>query len=317
MKNDIKKITYNNTITITEDKAEQRIDNFLIKNYKKIPKSALYKIIRTGKLKINKKKVKPQYKLKIGDYIYIPIKKSEDIKNTSQKINIKIIQNISNNILYEDKYLLVINKECGIAVHGGSGINLGIIETIRILKPKNHFLELVHRLDRGTSGVLILAKKRSILRHLHQQLREKKIKKNYLALVHGIWPIEKKKISAPILKINKINSKNIVEINKKGKQSETYFSIQHQYRDHTLIKAAPITGRTHQIRIHTAYIGHPIVLDKKYGKKELDYKIKRTHIKNRLLLHANDITFIHPYYKKQMTIVAPLENNFKKYLNII
>ncbi|HMI76797.1 MAG TPA: S4 domain-containing protein, partial [Buchnera sp. (in: enterobacteria)] len=142
MKNDIKKITYNNTITITEDKAEQRIDNFLIKNYKKIPKSALYKIIRTGKLKINKKKVKPQYKLKIGDYIYIPIKKSEDIKNTSQKINIKIIQNISNNILYEDKYLLVINKECGIAVHGGSGINLGIIETIRILKPKNHFLEL-------------------------------------------------------------------------------------------------------------------------------------------------------------------------------
>jgi len=188
-----KNIILHHTINITADKEEQRIDNFLIKSYKKIPKSVFYKIIRTGKLKINKKKVQPKYKLKIGDKIDVPIKNINCTQKVLKISNIPIPKNVFNNILYEDKYLLIINKVSGIAVHGGSGISLGVIEAMRILRPKNNFLELVHRLDRDTSGVLILAKKRSVLRHLHEQLRNKKIQKNYLTLVHGAWPITKKK----------------------------------------------------------------------------------------------------------------------------
>jgi len=305
------------TMYVTEEIEKQRIDNLLIKKFKKIPKSMIYRIIRTGKVKVNEKKILPKYKLKIGDQVLIPsmeinIKKN---KNINLLLNTQKTNSILKKILYEDNYLLIINKPSGIAVHGGSGINFGIIEIIRKLRPDHHFLELVHRLDRDTSGILILAKKRSALRHLHEQLREKKIKKQYITLVHGKWPKNKNNISAPLLKTKLFNNKNIVQISEQGKMSETHFLIKKKYAEYTLLLVTPITGRTHQIRVHTAYTGHPIVFDTRYGKKDLDIKIKNKNLHNRLLLHSYKMDFIHPYYKYNITILAPLEKNFKKYLD--
>lgn len=317
-----KKILNVQTVSVTEAIEKQRIDNFLIKKLKTIPKSMIYRIIRTGKVKINKKKIKPKYKLAIGDQITIPsinITEKGIKKNTVTNIisHTKQIENIFKNILYEDEHLIIINKPSGIAVHGGSGINFGIIEILRKLKPENYFLELVHRLDRDTSGILILAKKRSTLRNLHQQLREKKIKKIYITLVHGQWPKNKNSVTVPLLKTKLFNQKNVVQISEKGKQSETQFFIKHQYINHTLLLATPITGRTHQIRVHTAHTGHPIVFDSRYGKKNLDLKLKNKNLKNRLLLHSHKVSFIHPYYKHNITILAPLEKQFKKYLDLL
>ncbi|CAL4043255.1 23S rRNA pseudouridine(955/2504/2580) synthase RluC [Buchnera aphidicola] len=315
-----KKIPDTYSISVKEDMERQRIDNFLIKKFKKIPKSMIYKIIRTGKVKINKKKILPKYKLEIGDKISIPsikidVKRIKKIQNNNIICSNKKINNILKEILYEDDCLLIINKPSGIAVHGGSGINFGIIEIIRKLRPKNRFLELVHRLDRDTSGILILAKKRSALRDLHQQLREKKIKKKYITLVHGKWPKYRNNISAPLLKTKLLNKKNIVQISKQGKIAETHFSIKQQYSKYTLLLATPITGRTHQIRAHAAHAGYPIVFDTRYGEKKLDFEIKIKNLKSRLLLHACKIHFIHPCHKHDMTILAPLEKIFKKYLD--
>ncbi|WP_343191985.1 RluA family pseudouridine synthase [Buchnera aphidicola (Formosaphis micheliae)] len=301
---------------------QQRIDNFLIKKFKTMPKSLIYKNIRIGKIKINKKKIKPKYKLKIGDKInVISMMTNHLTKNKITIINQKKIFKIKNiffnNILYEDEHLLIINKPSGIAVHGGSGIHFGIIECIRQLRQKNTFLELVHRLDRSTSGILLLAKKRSALINLHQQLRDNQIKKKYLALVHGNWPESKKIVITPLLKIKQFNKKNIVIVNNKGKISETHFKIQKKYINNTLLSVTPITGRTHQIRVHTSHVGHPIVFDDRYGRHDLDIYNKTKEINNRLLLHANEINFLHPKFNYRINILAPLEKNVKKYLDLL
>ncbi|BBI01276.1 pseudouridine synthase [Buchnera aphidicola (Nipponaphis monzeni)] len=295
---------------ITKEMINQRIDNFLIKKFKNVPKSMIYRIIRVGKVQINKEKIKPSYKLKINDNIYLPYIKVQDKISIKKNIPVKIKNLLIKNILYEDKYLLVINKPSGIAVHGGSGLSFGIIEIFRQLIPSNNNLELVHRLDKDTSGILILSKKANILKSLHAQLRDKKIKKNYLALVHGKWPLEIKKVEFPLLK----NNKRIVSINANGKPSKTCFKIQRVYSSSTLIAIQPITGRTHQIRVHTLSTGHPIIFDNRYGNKLLDNKIKISTEK-KLLLHANNINFVHPHNQKKICINAPLEKHFLRYIN--
>lgn len=301
-------------IYINKDMINQRIDNFIIRKFKNVPKSMIYRIIRTGKIRVNKKRIQPNYKLQIGDTIRIPpIKTTLDFKN-----NLSISKkqkNLLNNILYEDNYLLVINKPSGIAVHGGSGLNFGVIEYFRKFRPLDKYLELVHRIDRETSGVLILAKQRTSLASLHQQLREQRIKKEYIALVHGCWPAHIKKISEPLLKVELKNKKRKVLISKKGKCSETYFKIKKQYSLSTLLTVFPKTGRTHQIRAHTLHAGHPILFDKRYGDPRLDVNIKNSIKINRLLLHACKINFIHPKNGKKMYIEAPLDLKFENYLN--
>ncbi|QIQ41933.1 MAG: 23S rRNA pseudouridine(955/2504/2580) synthase RluC [Buchnera aphidicola (Microlophium carnosum)] len=301
-------------IYITKDMLNQRIDNFMRSRFKNVPKSMLYRIIRTGKIRVNKKRIKPNYKLKIGDILKIPpIKISYNIKNTFIPFN--QAKNLLNSILYEDNHLLIINKPSGIAVHGGSGLNFGVIEYFRKLRPLDKFLELVHRIDRETSGILMLAKKRTSLASLHQQLREKKIKKEYLALVHGSWPIQIKTISEPLLKVKLKNKQKIVLIDKKGKPSETYFQIKKKFSSSTLLLIIPKTGRTHQIRVHTLHAGHPILFDKRYGKSNLDANIKNDKNINRLLLHSSGIHFIHPKNGDKTYIQAPLSVDFKNYLN--
>ncbi|QCI17742.1 23S rRNA pseudouridine(955/2504/2580) synthase RluC [Buchnera aphidicola (Acyrthosiphon lactucae)] len=303
-------------IYINKDMLNQRIDNFMHCRFKNVPKSMIYRIIRTGKIRINKKRIKPHYKLKIGDELKIPpIKVSSNIKNNFFPFN--HAKNLLNSILYEDNHLLIINKPSGIAVHGGSGLNFGVIEFFRKLRPLDKFLELVHRIDRETSGVLMLAKKRTSLASLHQQLREKKIKKEYIALVHGSWPIHIKKISEPLLKIRLKNKQKIVLINQKGKPAETFFQIKKKFSSSTLLSITPKTGRTHQIRVHTSYAGHPILFDKRYGKSNLDANIKNKKNINRLLLHSSGIHFIHPKNGNKTYIKAPLDTDFKNYLNNI
>ncbi|NIH41102.1 MAG: RluA family pseudouridine synthase [Buchnera aphidicola (Periphyllus aceris)] len=302
--------------TVNKLSDKQRIDNFLIKKFKKIPKSKLYNIIRKGRVRINKKRVLAKYKLKIGDLIRIPPLKIYKFNKIKIKVN-QIKKKILNNILYEDKTLLVINKPSGISVHGGSGINFGIIENLRILRPYDQYLELIHRLDRFTSGILMIAKRRSILRYFHEQLRTKNIKKKYIALVHGNFNFKNKIVNQPLLKKNILKKKKMVNIDKNGKNSKTIFNVKKKNLLYSLLSIIPISGRTHQIRVHSSFLNHPILFDNRYGNKKLDKKVKIKKIKKKLLLHAKKISFMHPKFKKNITIKAPLEKNFKKIIKFL
>ena len=298
---------------ISEDEAGQRIDNYLVNQLKGVPKSLIYRIIRKGEVRVNKGRIKPEYKLQDGDIIRIPpVRVSQKAApEISTKLN-KVSQ-LENQIIFEDEVLLVLNKPSGLAVHGGSGVNFGIIEALRALRPDARFLELVHRLDRDTSGILLVAKKRSALRHLHAQLREKRVQKDYLALVRGQWQSHCKVINAPLLKNELASGERIVRVNEQGKASETRFRVEERYQNATLVKASPVTGRTHQIRVHTQYAGHPIALDDKYGDREFDKKMSELGL-NRLFLHAFEIVFFHPRTEEKMRVKAPLDGKMKQVL---
>ncbi|QJC34794.1 RluA family pseudouridine synthase [Enterobacteriaceae endosymbiont of Donacia piscatrix] len=296
----------NQKIIVSSIIDKQRIDNFLIKKFKTVPKSLIYKILRKGKIKVNKKKVFPNFKIKHQDIIELPFIYINYVKKIKKKLNLNKIKFLKKIIIFEDKYILAINKPSGIAVHGGSGINYGIIESYRFLFKKNFFLELVHRIDKETSGVLLMAKKRSILKILQQQLREKQIKKEYIALVKGNCIIKKYIYIKNFLIKNFLNKKIKVKINNKGKFSETKFKIIKNYTNFMLIKIKPITGRTHQIRVHMSHLNHPIINDQRYGDDNLNLKFRKKFNLNRLFLHAKQITFIHPINNKKIIINAPL-----------
>ena len=300
-------------LTISDDEAGQRIDNYLLNKLKGVPKSLIYRIVRKGEVRINKGRIKPEYKLQAGDILRIPPvhtseKAQPPISNKLNKVN-----QLENQIIFEDDYLLAINKPSGIAVHGGSGLSFGVIEALRALRPEARFLELVHRLDRDTSGILLIAKKRSVLRHLHEQLRIKTIQKDYLALVRGQWQSHCKVVQAPLLKNELSGGERIVRVSEQGKPSETRFSIEERYIAATLIKASPITGRTHQIRVHTQYAGHPIALDDKYGDAEFDRQMRELGL-DRLFLHAFSLCFEHPKTGETLRLNAPLDGKMKNIL---
>ncbi|QJC38019.1 RluA family pseudouridine synthase [Enterobacteriaceae endosymbiont of Donacia marginata] len=309
------KIIKNKIITIPSTIENQRVDNFLINKFKNVPKSRIYRMLRTGKIKVNKKKILPNFKIKSQDIIkisFIYINKIKPIKNNIILSKIKFFKKM---IIFEDEYMLAINKPSGIAVHGGSGINYGIIENFRYLFKKIKFLELVHRIDKETSGVLLIAKKRSILKILQQQLIEKKILKEYIALVKGNC-FEKKDIYIKnFLVKNFLNKKIKVKIDhNKGKYSETKFKIIKNYKNFMLIKINPLTGRTHQIRVHMAYLNYPIINDQRYGDNSLNSKFRKNFNINRLFLHAKSLQLIHPKNNKEIKIYAPLSNELNNCL---
>ena len=301
-------------ITISEENATQRIDNFLITHLKGVPKSMIYRILRKGEVRVNKKRVKPEYKLNNGDEIRIPpIRVAE---KTTPEISTKLnkVADLEKAIIYEDDVILAINKPSGIAVHGGSGLSFGVIEGLRALRPEAKFLELVHRIDRETSGVLLIAKKRSALKALHEQLRLKQMQKNYLALVKGNWPSECKVVQAPLLKNVLKSGERVVKVDKEGKPSETRFKVEERFDFATLIKASPVTGRTHQIRVHTQYANHPIAFDDRYGDNQFDMQLANTKL-NRLFLHAANVKFIHPKTLQEMQLHAPMDDKLQACLN--
>lgn len=300
--------------TISADQAGQRIDNYLLSHLKGVPKSMIYRIIRKGEVRVNKGRVKAEYKLQADDVVRIPPVKVSAKEHAPISHKLHQVAQLEQQILFEDEVLLVLNKPSGMAVHGGSGLSFGVIEALRSLRPDARFLELVHRLDRDTSGILLVAKKRSALRHLHEQLRNKTIQKEYLALVRGQWQSHCKVINAPLNKNELASGERIVRVSEQGKPSETRFSVEERYgQEATLIKAMPVTGRTHQIRVHTQYAGHPIALDSKYGDQTFDQKMQTFGL-NRLFLHAYAIRFEHPKSGETLRLSAELDAEMKTVL---
>lgn len=270
--------------TISDEQAGQRIDNFLHRILKGVPKSKIYRILRKGEVRVNKRRVKAPYKLCEGDLVRIPpIDMVQPIE--SAVVSYGLEQLLNKSVVYEDDRLLVVNKPSGLAVHGGSGVKQGLIEALRVIRPDNRYLELVHRLDRDTSGCIMVAKKRSMLRYLHQQLREGRVEKRYLALVYGRWPKRREVVNAPLLKNILKSGERMVNVDEQGKKSLTRFAVLERFRQATLVEAQPVTGRTHQIRVHALHAGCPLLGDTKYGNQQANATAKGYGL-SRLFLHA-------------------------------
>ena len=300
-------------LIVDESSEGQRIDNFMFVKFKNVPKSKIYNVIRKGEVRVNKKRVKPLYKLHIGDHVRLP-PLSIEIASTSANLQPKtsIIGELEKNVIYEDQNFLILNKPYGIASHGGSGINFGVIESLRASSIKRHYLELVHRLDRDTSGCLILAKKRSTLKYLHELLRKNEIIKKYLTLVQGEWRRERR-IDLPLLKSEISSGERIVKTSADGKEALTIFRPLRFFDQATLLEVELGTGRTHQIRVHAASAGHPIAGDEKYGDKDFNRYMKTKGLK-RMFLHAYSLSFYLPTGQK-FTIEAELPVELKEILN--
>lgn len=272
-------------LEVAPELAGQRIDNFLRTQLRGVPKTLIYRILRKGEVRVNKGRIKPEYKLQAGDLVRVPPLRLAE-RDEPEPLAQGLLERLESAIVYEDKALIVLNKPAGIAVHGGSGLSYGVIEALRQLRPDAKELELVHRLDRDTSGLLMVAKKRSMLRHLHQALRGDGVDKRYMALVRGRWDTSKKQVSAPLLKNTLRSGERMVEVTEDGKEALTLFRVLRRFGDFaTLVEAKPVTGRTHQIRVHARHAGHSIAGDSKYGDEDFTREVRELGGK-RLFLHA-------------------------------
>ncbi len=297
-------------LTINESSDGQRIDNFLIKILKGVPKTRIYRLLRKGELRVNKGRIKPNYKLKLGDVVRVPpIRVSEESVNKPGKNVLDLLQQA---ILFEDSRFLILNKPSGIAVHGGSGLSYGVIEGLRALRPDAPYLELAHRIDRETSGILVIAKRRSGLRAFQMLMTSNGIEKHYLALVKGIWNGGERKINLPLLKNTLKSGERIVKVDSEGKKALSIFKPLETYTNASLVEVQIITGRTHQVRVHAQESGHPIAGDPKYGDDMFNKQMADLGCK-RLFLHASKIRFT---LEDVMTyeFEAPLETTLKSVL---
>jgi len=273
--------------TVTEDYSGTRLDNCLLSKMKGIPRSKIYSIIRKGEVRVNKSRCKPSQKLQMGDEVRIPPYSNEH-KVTKKAENI-LKDKLINSIIVKDKKFIIINKPVGIASHGGSGISLGVIEAFRQIDRSYKEAQLVHRLDKDTSGCLVIALRKSILREFHKEIREDHVDKDYLAVVKGRWPESIKKVEVSLLKDRLKSGEREVQIDPIGKNSISYFEVMTAKKTLSLVKCRIITGRTHQIRVHATHSGHPIVGDIKYGDKNFNKALKSDI--NRMMLHAHEIKF--------------------------
>jgi 23S rRNA pseudouridine955/2504/2580 synthase len=300
-------------LKVTAEQAGRRIDNYLTGHFADIPKTRIYKMLRTGEVRVNSARVKQDYRIMENDIIRVPpvytFAKISDIYTPSAKQ----LDRIKNTILFEDKYLLVLNKPAGIAVHGGSKEKLGLIEILRYQYPVDTRLELVHRLDKPTSGCLLIAKDHRILREMHNLLREKKVKKYYLALLKGQL-MTRREVAKPLRKNGLRSGERRVQVNKSGKQAITFFEPVSRFHYASLARIEISTGRTHQIRAHAATMGHPVAGDIKYGDRKFNYNLKHIGLK-RMFLHAEKITINLPHIGHSKTFEAPLPNELKNVLN--
>lgn len=297
-------------VTIGPENAGQRIDNFLRTELKGAPKSLIYRVLRTGEVRVNKGRAKPETRLAAGDVVRIPpLRLTESMP---ARVGDALKDSLERAVLYEDDALLVLHKPAGLAVHAGSGVNVGVIEALRAARPDEKALELAHRLDRETSGVLVLAKTRPALMHLHELLRGDTVKKSYRALVRGSWPERLTEVNAPLAKNSLRGGERMVEVQGDGKEAQTLFRVIERFHGATLVEAMPVTGRTHQIRVHAAHTGHPIAGDDKYGDPEFDKKLKANGL-GRLFLHAAKIQIPRPG-QKDLRVEAPLPAELEEVL---
>jgi len=296
-------------IVITDENEGQRIDNFLMRYFGKIPKSRIYQMLRKGEVRVNKGRIKQTYKLKSGDVLRLPpVYLDEEQSNTVPRF---LQQKILDSIIFEDEGIIIINKPAGVVVHSGSGQEHGVIEAFRATGGEYEKLELVHRLDKDTSGCLILAKNIPVLRQLHEIINSGDISKTYCALLAG--QLDKKQITINSALSKNTSNEKVVTVDEGGKAATTIFFRETVFANASLVNIELITGRTHQIRVHSASMGHPVLGDTKYGNRELNREFKKKGLK-RMFLHAKRLRFISPVTKKKTTIEAPLEANLLSFL---
>ncbi|MFW0056218.1 MAG: RluA family pseudouridine synthase [Coxiella endosymbiont of Dermacentor silvarum] len=303
------------TLMLIDDTHDgQRLDNFLISHLKGIPLTRIYRAIRKGEVRVNKKRVNANCRLTIGDLVRIPPLRQTNVKKLLLPLDKSLLVSLEMRILFEEADLLVINKPAGLSVHGGSGIDRGLIEALCLRQPKSQALKLVHRLDRETSGCLVVAKKRSLLVALHALLTQRKVVKQYLLLVKGHWKWGKRQVDAPLKKNILRNGERIVKVDETGKMATTLFQPLVSYPFSTLMEARPLTGRTHQIRVHAAHLGHPIAGDKKYGDKVFNREMKMLGLK-RLFLHSAGI--LCRWDDRVLGVCALLDTDLFRFLNFL
>lgn len=297
-------------VTIGEEQAQQRIDNFLMRALKGVPKSHVYRLLRTGQVRVNSARVSADYRLKTGDVVRLPPVRVAapaavpDADEAATELP----------VCYEDEALLVIDKPAGVAVHGGSGVSSGVIERLRVQRPAAPFLELVHRLDKDTSGLLMLAKKRSALTEMHRQLRDGEIDKHYLALVAGKWRNATQRVRAPLRRYLTGDGERRVAVDDGGMSADTLFTRERIWPGFALLDAKLGTGRTHQIRVHLAHIGFPVAGDTKYGGAEANRSLRARGLR-RLFLHAARLGFTHPLKGGKIQLESPLPEELRLFLD--
>ena len=298
-------------LTVDENATGQRIDNFLLRILKGVPKSHVYRILRSGEVRVNKGRVGPDVRLAPGDVIRVPPVR------TAAPPRAPIARSFKPRILFEDDWLIGVDKPAGLAVHGGSGIALGLIEQLRAARPDARFLELAHRLDRETSGVLLVAKKRAALTGLHAQLRDGEIDKRYLALVRGPWKDAVRVVDVPLHKFSTREGERRVRAEPSGRASMTIFRLGCAWPARVppvaLLEAELKTGRTHQIRVHLAHLGHALAGDDKYGDFAWNRELAREGLK-RMFLHAREVTFAHPASGDPIVVASPLPEALSRFL---
>jgi 23S rRNA pseudouridine955/2504/2580 synthase len=297
---------------VDETASGQRIDNFLLRALKGVPKTHVYRILRTGQVRVNSGRVEATYRLQPGDRLRIPPVRTA--RPPSRQVARTPGRALSRQVLLEDDWLLVLNKPAGVAAHGGSGVSRGVIEQLRLERPELRFLELVHRLDRDTSGVLLLAKKRSALTALHEQIRAGAMRKWYLTLVAGEWRDTQRTVRVPLAKHVIAGGERRVSVARGGLPSHTVFTLVRADPGFALLEADLKTGRTHQIRVHLQHLGYPIAGDEKYGDFALN-KVLAKHGLQRMFLHAAAVEFDHPASGEPTRIEAPLPPELQAFLD--
>lgn len=296
-------------VEVTDGQVGQRVDNFLMTRLKGVPRDLIYRIVRKGEVRVNKKRVKADTRLALGDMVRIPPLKlapREAVREVSENLH----NLLAGNVLLEGRDWLVINKPSGLAVHGGSGVKIGLIEAFRQVREDLDFIELVHRLDRDTSGCLLLAKSRPALLALNASLKQHQMDKQYLALVAGRWPVRRDHVSARLERFEAGNGERRVRVDPAGKVARTRFQVRETFARTTLVSAEPVTGRTHQIRVHAAHAGYPLLGDDKYGSREGERLAAALGLA-RLFLHAASLTFPEPTSGRPVQIRAPIPDDLE------
>jgi 23S rRNA pseudouridine955/2504/2580 synthase len=296
-------------VVVDEGRAAQRVDNFLLRELKGVPRSHVYRLLRGGEVRVNSRRVDATYRLQTGDRIRIPPVRMSGAPSRRPPV----LRDPGFRVVFEDDALLVIDKPSGVAVHGGSGVSFGVIEQLRAARPESRFLELAHRLDRETSGLLMLATKRSALVAMHAALREGRVVKRYLALVRGAWTGAERTVELPLRKRVTPSGARHVSVGEGGQSSRTDFRLVERCGEFSLVEATLATGRTHQIRVHLAHVGFPIAGDDRYGDFELNKALAKRGLK-RMFLHAGALGFDHPLGSGRIELEAPLPAELDRFL---
>jgi len=301
------------TVCIDAEHDGQRLDNFLLACFRQVPKARVYRSLRSGEVRVNKGRSRQNYRLKEGDMVRLPPLVSASSPTTGVAPGADLTRVLNDSILFEDEYLLILNKPSGLAVHGGSGQTIGLIEAMRAIRPQQKYLDLAHRLDRETSGVLVLAKRRAALVGLHAALREGEMDKRYLTLLKGRWRGGGRRVDYALRRSSGRNGDRTMLVDAAGQASSTAFTPVQVTELASLMRARPHTGRTHQIRVHAAATQMPVAGDDRYGDREFNRTLRKTGL-NRLFLHASRLKFQHPVNEETVQVDAPLPDDLNRVL---